>query len=151
MSEAQPNDRQAITDLIYRYCLHVDQYEPDKVATLFLDDCVVDYGPGMGGPMEGPAAVEKALAQGLRFFEATHHQVSNILLDFETADRATGITYVTAWHRPPGDAPHAIVWARYDDVFERRDGAWGFAERKILVAGQAGFHVDWNPIPRHTP
>jgi len=141
-------DRQAITDLIHRYCLLVDGNRIAEVASLFFEDCVTDYGPTLGGPMKGREPLAKMLSAGLRMFEATHHQVSNILLDFEGPDRARGTTYVTAWHRSPGDAPHAVVWARYDDVFERRDGHWGFANRRILVAGDTGLPVEWNPIPR---
>lgn len=142
-------DRQAIADLIHRYCIHVDQYQPEEVAKLFLEDAVVDYGPALGGPMKGREPLVRTLRLGLANFEATHHQVSNVLLDFEGEDRARGVTYVTAWHRPKREAPDMIVRARYDDVFERREGAWGIAERRILVAGQTGAALDWNPIPRN--
>lgn len=126
----------------------MDSYQPDEVAALFFEDCLTDFGPGLGGPMRGPDPVALALRTGLRGFEATHHQVSNILLTFESPDRVRGVTYVTAWHRFPGDRPDATVLAQYHDVFERRDGRWGFAERRILVSGETGFPIEWNRVPR---
>ena len=141
-------DRQAISELIYRYCLHVDSYQMEALAEVFFEDCLTDYGPALGGPVRGRDAVMQALSSGLRSFEATHHQVSNILLHFASPDRATGTSYVIAWHRPPGDAPDVTVYAQYHDVFERREARWGIAERRILVAGETGFPIEWNRVPR---
>lgn len=142
----EARDRQEIADLIHTYCLHVDGNELDLVMEVFFEDGLADYGPG--GPTRGREAIGKLIAAGLANFEASHHQVSNILLQFETPDRATGVTYVTAWHRFPGDAPDGIVRGQYHDVFERREGRWGIAERRILVAGETSFPADWNRVPR---
>jgi len=114
--------RQQIADVIHAYCLYVDGNEPEKVAALFLDDCVVDYGPGLGGPMQGAATLVAALGPGLARFEATHHQVSNLSVTFASTDRATATTYITAWHRYPGDTPDAVLYGQYHDVFVRRHG-----------------------------
>jgi ketosteroid isomerase-like protein len=141
-------DRQAIADLIHDYCRHVDENRADRLASLFFEDCVADYGPALGGPVTGAARLIEGLSAGLDRFEATHHQVSNIQLDFESPDRARGVTYVTAWHRMPGDTPDATVYGQYHDVFERRDGRWGIAERRILVSGETGFPIEWNRTPR---
>jgi ketosteroid isomerase-like protein len=142
--------RQAIHDLVHAYCRHVDANEPERVAELFFDDCAVDYGPGLGGPIEGRETLAKTLGSGLAHFEASHHQVSNIEIEFASETRATGIAYVTAWHRFPGDTPDATVFGQYHDVFERRDGHWGFAERRILVSGEIGFGVEWNRTARRS-
>lgn len=141
-------DRLEIHDLIHEYCLRVDRYEPEGVAELFFDDCLVDYGPQLGGPETGRARLADKLRTGLGNFEATHHQVGNIQLRFEADERATGITYITAWHGGRGSAPDFIVYGQYHDVFERRDGRWGFAQRSILVAGHNGPPIDWNRTPR---
>ena len=140
--------RQQIADVIYAYCLHVDLNQPDEVAALFTDDCVVDYGPGLGGPIHGAKALAAGLDPGLARFEATHHQVSNIQLTFDTPDRATGVTYIHAWHRFPGDTPDADLYGQYHDVFVKREGRWSIAERRLLAAGQRGFAVEWASIGR---
>jgi hypothetical protein len=141
--------RHRITDIIHAYCLHVDRNEPKQVAALFSADCVVDYGPGLGGPINGKETLAAALEPGLARFEATHHQVSNIQLSFESRNRVTGITYVTAWHRFPGDAPDATLYAQYHDVFVRKHGQWEIAERRLRASGQIGFDIEWTPIGRH--
>lgn len=140
--------RQQIADVIHAYCLHVDRNEPDAVAALFTADCTVDYGPAFGGPMRGPAALAAALTPGLARFEATHHQVSNITIALESPNRATGLSYVTAWHRYPGDTPDAVLYGQYHDVFIRHHGRWRIAERKLLASGQTGFDIAWAPIGR---
>ena len=148
-SGARTLDREAISDLVYEYCARVDRFEPERVAELFFEDCVVDYGPSMGGPDTGRARLAKKLRTGLGRFEATHHQVSNLQVRFESGNRATATSYVTAWHGTPGDAPDFTVRGQYHDVFERRAGSWGFAERKILVAGDDGAApIEWNRTPR---
>ena len=140
--------RQHIADLIHAYCRHVDANEPDKVAELFSADCVVDYGPGLGGPIRGAEALAAALGPGLARFEATHHQVSNIELTSLSRNRATGIAYVTAWHRFPGDTPDAVLYGQYHDVFQRHHGRWEIAERRLLASGETGFNVEWLRIER---
>jgi hypothetical protein len=37
-------DRQAITDLIYRYCRAMDRIDPDLGYTIWHEDGVADYG-----------------------------------------------------------------------------------------------------------
>ncbi len=142
-------DRQEIARLIHEYCSRVDRYEPEGVAELFFEDCVVDYGPGLGGPGTGREDLARKLSRGLGGLEATHHQVSNIEIEFESADRARGVSYVTAWHGAPGEARDFTVYGQYHDRFERREGSWGFAERRILVAGHDGPKVEWARTPRH--
>ena len=143
--------RQQISDLIHEYCVRVDRYEPEAVAELFFEDSIVDYGPTLGGPEVGRAPLAAKLRSGLGQFEATHHQVSNIQLRFTSPDRATGISYVRAWHKGRGKAPDFVVYGQYHDVFERRQGHWAFARRTILVAGHNGPPIDWIPTPRARP
>jgi hypothetical protein len=143
-------DRQEIVDLVHAYCRNVDLVRPAEIAALFTDDCVVDYGPGLGEPTRGAAELEERLGRGLPRFAATSHHVSNIQVDFdESGDTATGCTYLYAWHRyPGGSAPDAHLWAQYHDRFVRTPAGWRIAERTLKVAGQEAFDVDWYPIGR---
>ena len=142
-------DRQSIVDVIHAYCRGVDTVDAASVGALFTDDCLVDYGPGLGQPTRGSAAITKRLAQGLPRFAATSHHVSNIEITFVDDDTATGITYLYAWHRYPDGRPDAHLWARYHDRFVRGAGAWLIAERVLRVAGQQEFGVDWYPVERN--
>lgn len=141
--------RQAIGDAIHAYCRGVDTLDAQAVAALFTTDCVVDYGPGLGQPTRGSAALAERLASGLPRFAATSHHVSNIEVQL-AADgmSATTITYLMAWHRYPDDRPDAILYARYHDRFVCRDNRWLIAERVLRVAGQQDFDVEWYPIGR---
>ena len=38
-------DKQAIAEVLYAYCAHLDRMDLDTLAALFTADCVVDYGP----------------------------------------------------------------------------------------------------------
>jgi ketosteroid isomerase-like protein len=145
----QAIDRQAITDVIHAYCRGVDTLDTASVAALFTEDCVVDYGPGLGAPTQGSVAIGERLARGLPRFAATSHHVSNIEITFSVDGvSATGITYLYAWHSYPDARPHAELWARYHDVFLRRGDRWLIAERVLRVAGQRNFDVEWYPVDR---
>lgn len=147
-------DRQAIVDVIHAYCRNVDLVRPTEIAALFTEDCVVDYGPGMGAVTNGSAELEQRLGRGLPRFAATSHHVSNIEVSFdpddEAADSARATTYLYAWHRFPDHpaTPDAHLWAQYHDRFVRTDGGWRIAERTLKVAGQEAFEVPWYPIGR---
>ena len=142
-------DRQSITDVIHAYCRFVDVVDAEGVASLFTDDCIVDYGPGLGPPTVGADVLAQRLAAGLPRFAATSHHVSNIEIDIATdGASATSVTYLQAWHRYPDDRPDATLWARYHDRFVRHDDRWLIAERTLRVAGQQDFDVEWYPIGR---
>ncbi len=128
-------DRQAIVDVIHAYCRNVDLVRPTEVAALFTEDCIVDYGPGLGPPSRGAAELERRLAAGLPRFAGTSHHVSNIEVDFDdTGDAATTTTYLYAWHRYDDGRPDAHLWARYHDRFVRHAPSWRIAERVLRVA-----------------
>ena len=50
------HDKDQIVDLVHRYSYLVDHKQPDELMELFTEDCVVDYGPGLGPPVRGRAA-----------------------------------------------------------------------------------------------
>lgn len=142
-------DREEIVALLHAYCRHVDRLEPERIASLFTDDCILDYGPGMGGTIRGRANLQERM-RGLSRFAATSHHVSNIEIAFQSDDRATGTTYVYALHRFPKfpARPDAHLWGRYHDVFVRTADGWRISERVLRIAGQEEFDIEWYPIGR---
>lgn len=70
----------------------------------------------------------------LNRYEATTHFMgqSTVVLD---GDRATGETYCIAHHVSASDGKRTLFIAsiRYYDTFAKVDGAWLFAERKLMV------------------
>jgi hypothetical protein len=57
---------------------------------------------------------------------------STVSLD---GDQATGESYTIAHHVFTQDGTRTIMvaWLRYLDVFAKVDGAWYFAERKLIL------------------
>lgn len=140
----------AITDVIHAYCRSVDTVDADAVVALFTEDCIVDYGPGLGTPTHGSAVLRDRLASGLPRFAATSHHVSNIEIELaDDATSATTITYLMAWHRYPDERPDAVLYARYHDRFVRDADRWLIAERILRVAGQQDFDIAWHPVVRN--
>ena len=144
-------DRQEITDLIHDYCTYVDQYETEKVAALFTEDCITDYGPAFGGAIAGRRRVERGTGYTLATWRSTHHQVSNIRIRFENEDTATSLTYLHATHWVDDEAPVFHLYGRYLDRFVRTDEGWRFSERRLTVSGQENGENDFPGIGRRTP
>lgn len=140
-------DRQEIADLLHDYCRFLDVNHPEQVAALFTEDCVADYGVGLG-VIHGRAALEKGVARSMATFEATHHHLSNIQLCFEDDGSVRGTSYIYAWHRRSADEPDQHLWGEYHDRFVRTPEGWRIAERRLLAAGHRNFPFEWTPIDR---
>ena len=132
-------DRLAINDLLHAYCRHVDLLEVRELGQLFTDDCIVDYGPGLGGPHQGRDILEAALARGLRRFSATSHHLSNIRVTFQGRDRATASSYVFAWHRQLSDGRERKLFGRYFDDLVLTPEGWRIKRRRLRMAGHDGY------------
>ena len=121
-------DRQAITDLIYRYCRAVDRLDVALGHSLWNDGALADYGePVYQG--DGRGVIDHICAQHRHLLHHSH-QVSNILIDLD-GDRAGSESYVTASlrMRRGEQLKHMTVWGRYVDQWSRRDGRWGLDKR----------------------
>jgi hypothetical protein len=137
-------DKSEIIDLVHRYSYCVDRRLYDELAELFTENCVVDYGPGVGPPVVGRTAFRSMFGIG-KGFAATSHHNANVLVTFEGDDRARLTTTLYAWHRrADGSTPR--IWGCYDDVVVRTPGGWRFAERRLRVAGSEDWDVPWHPL-----
>jgi len=129
-------DRQAITDILTRYCHAIDRKDFDLLATCFHPDSVTAHGP-VHGPSTEFIALARQMTATLRF---TIHQISNITIDLD-GDVARSETYVMAYHGLPaavegeyyfeltGEERIAVIGGRYVDRFEKRQGLWRIAHR----------------------
>jgi ketosteroid isomerase-like protein len=142
-------DRRMIEGLIFAYCRHFDQNEPEAVAALFTEDAVVDYGPELPN-IVGSAAIAETIAVGLeRTFAATSHHVSNVQIDFEGPDRAASVSYLYAWHRYVDGRPDGELWGRYHHRFERTRDGWRISSLVLTASGSKDFHREtMHPIGR---
>lgn len=146
-------DRAEISDLIALYCRGLDRRDEATLRGIYHEDAVEDRGKGL---FVGPAQEWVGWTLGvLPVFKLTQHCVLNCLIDVD-GDTAHGETYFIAYHRFGADqqqqarsavaaqaeVPDDIAWpegetelilaGRYLDRFERRDGVWKIAYRKMV-------------------
>jgi hypothetical protein len=130
MDEAQVQallDKQAIHEVVLRYCRGVDRLDLPLVRSCYHPDGV-DHHTGFTGSADAYVAW---IDGGLRRFTGTMHLIGNHLCELQ-GDTAYTETYGTAhhWGEPLADSTVNFTSAfRYVDRFERRDGEWRISER----------------------
>jgi len=137
-------DRQAIADVVLRYCRGIDRLDLELVRDCYHPDATDEHGAFTGTRDEYVDWVAGVLTR----FTGTMHVVANQLIEFESAserggdgDDARSETYGVAYHwgDPPDDQRRNFTTGfRYVDHFARRDGAWRIARR---VAVREWTHV----------
>jgi SnoaL-like domain len=134
MSETldQLTARAAITQRLHLYCRGVDRRDPDLLTSSFWSDSKMEFGMFSGGGQE--------FAQSLcGWFEAggvglTSHMLGNVVIAVE-GGIAFSECYLHAVHRlrrADGGEFDSAVGGRYQDRFERRDGVWRIAFRRLV-------------------
>jgi len=146
-------DKDEIIDLVHRYSYLVDHRMPDQLVELFTDDCLVDYGAGIAPPIRGRRALGELFGIGTespeagRGFLATSHHNANVLVTFESDDRASVLTSLYAWHQAQeGETPR--IWGCYHDIAVRTADGWRLAERQLRVAGNENWTAEWHPLTK---
>lgn len=114
-----------IRQLPPKYALSVDMRDFDAVANLFVDDI------GVPGKQRGRQAMKKWYDGAMRSnVIGSAHGIAGHIIDFETADLATGLVYSR------NDLETKSTWMiemmAYLDRYERRDGRWLFQRRTPL-------------------
>lgn len=129
--------KEAIRDVVLRYCRAVDRRDFEALKALYHEDATDDH----GGMFCGSAADYIAwLPDMVSQMQVLSHQVLNhyIVVD---GDEAEGEVYVQAYHLTKdeaGDDVEMIIGGRYLDRYSRRNGEWRFSARKIVM--------DWNQV-----
>ncbi len=123
-------DRQAITDLIYRYCRAVDRIDRELGYSIWHPDSHADYGDFYKG--DGTGVIDMICQQHSRAL-AHSHQVANILISLD-GDTAGSEAYITATVRVQNEDRllQIVTWNRYIDSWSLRDGRWGLDRRICL-------------------
>ncbi|WP_127357309.1 nuclear transport factor 2 family protein [Actinacidiphila soli] len=132
-------DRLAIRELIDTYAHCADRRDANGQMALFTSDTrfLVFMDATAAEPtqeLHGRGSLAPVF-DNLRTYHATTHfnGQSTVSLD---GDRATGESYCLAHHLSVGeDGQRTLMIAsiRYLDQFVKQDGAWFFAERKLMV------------------
>jgi hypothetical protein len=120
-------DKQAIREVVLRYCRGVDRLDMELVRGCYHADGI-DHHTGFSG-LIGDYVVW--VMGGLSRFDGTTHVVGNHLSEV-SGDTAVAETYGMAVHfGTPADDPRRnfTTGFRYVDHMTRRDGRWAIQER----------------------
>jgi len=123
--------KQAITEVIYRYCRALDRMDRELAASVWHPDGTADYGPTMyqgtgAGFIDWVWAAHETML-------GHSHQIANVLVEVD-GDRAGSESYVTAtlWAEfEPGVLTTIVSRGRYIDRWSRRDGVWAIDHRRF--------------------
>lgn len=124
-------DRQAITDLIHRYCRAVDRIDAELGYTIWHEDAVADYGEDIYQGT-GRGFIDFVCEQHRKGL-AHSHRITNVTIELD-GDSAASEAYVTSDMRfmTGGKLMQASFWGRYVDQWSRRNGRWGIDKRITL-------------------
>jgi len=134
-------DKDAIRELLARYCFLLDGYRLDEFAALFTAD---GEWISRNGTAKGPAEIEKLLrgmvpepAPGRR----RKHFTANIIVDL-AGDSATVISNFLVV-RDSEAGPAIAVAGTYDDIVVRTGQGWKFKSRRLShdIAGESGLNT----------
>jgi SnoaL-like domain len=125
------NDREAITDQIYRYCRAMDRMDHELGYSIWHDDGTADYGDAYQGL--GRGFIDHVCKQHAGLIMHAH-QMSNIIIEIDGA-KAGSESYVTATLRMMRDGRlmQMMVWSRYVDRWSKREGRWALDHRIAIM------------------
>jgi hypothetical protein len=134
-------DKDAIRELLARYCFLLDGFRLTEFAALFTAD---GEWISRNGKATGPEAIERLLrslvpepAPGKR----RKHFTTNIIIEL-AGDRATVVSNFLVV-RDSETGPVISVAGTYDDTVVKTGGEWKFKSRKLShdIAGESGLNV----------
>ena len=120
-------DKQAIREVVMRYCRGVDRLDAEMVASAYhLDARDERPGSDVTGSNIGPDMVA-SLKESM---ESTNHQIGTQLIEVN-GDSAVSESYSSGSHVLK-DGRRLRTQVRYIDKFERRNGEWKISHRLVV-------------------
>ncbi len=120
-----------IQQALLRYCRGVDRGDRELIKSAYHPDGIDDHGPMFKGP--GVEFADFIVNELDKSSAICHHFITNTFIELD-GDTARVETYCFSFNSkfdPEGGVD--IVPNRYLDRFERRDGAWKIAHRKVVI------------------
>lgn len=120
-------DKQAITEVLYRYCRGVDRGDRELLASVYHDDGIDDHGFWKGLGKDFAAFInDMSRDSGSRNCQ---HMISNVLIELDG-----DVAYVESYSDAVRDTGthRESIQTRYLDRFERRGGEWRIAHRLVV-------------------
>lgn len=120
--------KEAIRDLVLKYCRAVDRRDYKTLAKLYHESSYDDHSPMFSG--SGADFVDW-LPSMLSTMQVTSHQVSNHYIKVK-GSKAEGECYCVSYHLT-NDNTEIIISGRYLDKYIFDNGRWQFKHRKIVL------------------
>ncbi|PRB84554.1 nuclear transport factor 2 family protein [Pseudomonas sp. MYb185] len=128
-------DKQAIHEVLVRYCRGADRCDEELIRSVYHDDAYDDHGYWRGSGSDFARFVSARLTAANL---TTTHSISNVLIEVD-GDRALSESQVVATLLRKGSPRLAdVMGARYLDRFSRRNGEWKIDERTVVL--------DWHKV-----
>ena len=118
-------DRQDIYEVLTRYCRGVDRGDADLIRSVYHEDAVDDHGIWKGLGVEFADWIVNVLKDTRQCM----HLIGNVRIELH-GDAAHSETYCLSIN--DDGARHQTVYVRYIDRFERRQGEWKIASRRVV-------------------
>lgn len=130
-------DRNALSDLLSKYCRTLDDADYDGLRACFTDDLHAEHGE-MIPPIDGADVFIEVVRNAPPSITRWQHYVSNLELDV-TDDRAKVWAFLHAWHEVDLGAGYQLVPAggRYEIDAVRAPDGWRIAWLRV--------HHTWEP------
>jgi ketosteroid isomerase-like protein len=134
-------DRQAIRDCLAAYCRGIDRMDKALIMSAYHPDAVDDHLFIVDGPEPFADWANDLHTRGMRSHQ---HIITTHNCDLD-GDVAHAETYWMSAAHAKDSGELTLSGGRYIDRFEKRDGEWKIAARKVLF--------DWSgaPVVRQTP
>jgi hypothetical protein len=140
-------DKQAITEVLYRYCRGVDRCDVDLVDSIYWDDAVDDHGYWKGPGRDFGSFVCDRLMQAN---ERTTHTVTNVLIELDGGDawsESQVLAHLVRRDTEPRIAD--VMGGRYLDKFSKREAEWRIDERTVVLDWTTTYV--WDAVPPPLP
>lgn len=136
-------DVEAIKTLKHQYCAYCDDnYNPDGIAGLFVEDAVWDG--GKFGRCEGREAIREFFQGASKTLTFAAHQVMNPIIKVD-GDHATGEWKLLQPCTLAGKDGAAAMWliANYHDDYVRTSAGWRFQNLRVEILSFAAHQEGW--------
>lgn len=139
-------DREAIRDVLMRYCRGIDRFDEDLIRSAYWPDAHDDH-LDFAGTVEEFIVYAKPIMQAMRY---SQHLLGNILIAIE-GNTAEVESYFQGYHSVPnelGERADVIAGGRYLDRFEKRNDEWRILKRFVITDWYRTAPADklWQPF-----
>lgn len=140
----------SIKQLLATYVHHLDDGKFSEIADLMAHSTFRVMADIATGREEVEAFLIRGVQRHADGTPRTWHSLSNVLVHIGPAgDRASSVCYFTVHQELQGFPLQPICTGRYEDTFERANGAWRFSSRVVVPRhfGDLSRHVGAQPAP----